>query len=170
MLRALGRVGVRLGLALGLVVIVGGIVAVARIGSSPGGLNPFDGNEPQTTAIVDPTAGDDGEVLPTPSDESDTAIQRAAAAFAKAWLRRDLSAPAWHAGLAPLSTATLLANLEGVEPRTVPAARTVSDPRLVLRSELYAQVMIPVDTGSLLLNLLSTDGRWLVDAVDWERT
>jgi hypothetical protein len=40
---------------------------------------------------------------------------------------------------------------------------------VVRRTELYAEVITTVDTGTLELTLSKPDKRWLVDGVDWER-
>ena len=84
MFRALGRVGVRIGLAVGLVLIIVGIVVAARFGGNRAYDNPDYANEPGTSSTVDPTAGDDAEVLPTPSYGDNQAVEDAANAFASA--------------------------------------------------------------------------------------
>jgi hypothetical protein len=127
-------------------------------------------SSPTSTAPVDPTAGDDAEVAPSPSTFSDDdAVTSAASAFVSAWLKRDLSPAAWHAALVPLSTATLAQSLEGVDPIGVPATRTISNPTMVRRTDAFAQVSVAVDTGTVVLDLLKQGGRWLVDGVDWDR-
>jgi hypothetical protein len=158
----LGRLGVRAGIAVGLVLLVLGVVAIARLnGKSTANLYPPAATEAVPSVEVDAT--------PTAGPE-DAAIIKAASTFATAWLQRDLSPAAWHAGVAPLSTATLSQNLEGVDPAGVPATRVVGSPALVLHTDLYAQVSITVDTGVLVLNLAKTGSRWLVDGVDWNRS
>jgi hypothetical protein len=37
------------------------------------------------------------------------------------------------------------------------------------RAAQFVEVTLPVDSGTVRLRLLSTNGRWLVDGVDWER-
>jgi hypothetical protein len=165
----LGRLGVRGGVAVGLALLVVAIVGVAKLA---GGRNsPVQQvTEPTSAASVDATAGDDAEVPVTPTTYPDDAVVRATAkSFATAWLRRDLSPTAWHDAVARLATASLSVSLDGVDPQGVPATRMVSDPSVVFRNDLYAQVTIPVDTGTLTLNLLKQHGQWLVDAVDWGR-
>ncbi len=44
------------------------------------------------------------------------------------------------------------------------------DPGVVNQAESYVDIAIPLDAGTLTLTLKATDGRWLVDGVDWERT
>jgi len=170
MRRLLGRFGVRGGVAVGLAILILAAVALARVAG--GGAQPNDytaGTLPAST--VDPTAGDDGEAGTSPSAyPDDPAVRSAAVTFTAVWLRRDLSPKDWHSRVAPLTTASLTESLEGADPTGVPATRMVGEPRLVLRADLYAQVAVPVDTGTVLLGLLKQGDRWLVDGVDWDRT
>ena len=122
------------------------------------------------TSTVDPTAGDDAEVAPSPTAfADDAAVKNAASSFVAAWLRRDRSPTAWHAALVPLSTTSLAQSLEGVDPIGVPATRTTGPPTVVRRTEAFAQVSITVDTGTVVLDLVKQGGAWLVDGVDWDR-
>lgn len=164
----LGRFGVRVTVAAGLLLIVAGVVTVGRLGDGRPPLRfPDAGRTPST---VDPTAGDDGAVPPNATaGVDDDAVHAAAAEFVAAWLRRDLGAPAWHTGVAGLATQSLATSLHGVDPRTVPARRTAGDTVLVLRTDRYAVVAVPVDTGTVTLNLLKVGDGWLVDGVGWER-
>ena len=96
----LGRIGLRVGTAIGLAVLVLIVVGIAQLiggGSRPSVLVP----EGQPSMTVDPTEGDDAEVAPTPTAYPDDAeIRDATMAFATAWIQRDLTPEAWHAGLA----------------------------------------------------------------------
>jgi hypothetical protein len=170
MARLLRRLGLRGGVAAGLLLVVVTAVVIAKLGGGDGPIR-----HPRVAPAVptaDPTAGDDGAVTTTANSHPDNAdLLRAAATFTTAWLRRDLDPAAWHAGVARLTTASAGASLSGVDPRTVPATRTTGEPQLVLRTDRYALVAIPVDSGTLQLSLLQAEGgRWLVDGVDWERT
>jgi hypothetical protein len=149
-------------------VLVLGVVAVARLAGSPQETQPYSSG-PQATSTVDPTAGDDGEVPIATAYPDDKAVKDAALAFAKAWLRRDLSAKAWHAGITPLATDSVLQSLEGVDPSTVPASRLMGDPTIVVRTDGFAKVSLLVDTGTLLLDLTKRGTGWLIESVDWER-
>ena len=165
----LGRLAVRGCVAIVLVILVLAAVALARLAGGSARPNEYGaGTAPAST--VDPTLGDDGEVGSSPSAYPDDAAVRAAAAtFTDVWLRRDLNAKDWHSRVAPLTTASLTESLEGADPTRVPATRMVGEPRLVLRADLYTQVAVPVDTGTVLLGLLTQGDRWLVDSVDWDR-
>ena len=119
---------------------------------------------------VDPTEGDDAEVAPTPTAfPDDNEVHSAALTFAGAWLRRDLAPDAWHDGVAANATESLAASLADVDPAGVPATRLTGDPTITLRTDLFAKVSVPADSGTLLLTLLNQRGTWLVDDVDWER-
>lgn len=164
----MGRVGVRVAVAAGLLLLILGVVSVARLAG--GADRSIDPAAPQATVSLDPSAGDDGEVLPTPSAYADdVAVLTAARIFTTAWLRRDASPSSWHTGVASLSTDTLSASLEGVDPLSVPATRTTAEPTIVRRTDAFAQVSIAVDTGTLVLTLVRPESRWLVDGVDWDR-
>ncbi|MEV4658974.1 hypothetical protein [Micromonospora sp. NPDC049301] len=166
----------RLGIALALAVVVFGIIGAARLvaGSddSMSGLSNRP-NEPITT--VDPRTGDDGAIsTPTPPSPNTRAgalpPERIADRFVKAWLGEpDMSTEQWHAGLRPLSTEALTEKLTGANPAEVPAGRVTDKPTLRPRTEAFVEVLIPFDTGRLRLELVSPDGQWLVDAVDWEQ-
>ena len=113
----------------GLVLLVLGIVAIARLGGNSTA-NVYPPAPTETVASIDPTAGDDAEVDPTPTaSPEDAAIIAAANTFATAWLRRDLSPAAWHAGVAPLSTTTLAQSLrESTRPACPPPALSAHPP------------------------------------------
>jgi hypothetical protein len=167
----LGRIGARVGVAVVLIVLVGAVLGIAKLtgaGSSRPTTARIDNNHPSST--VDPTAGDDAEVAPTPTATADdTAVTGAASSFLAAWLRRDRSPAAWHAALVPLSTMSLAQSLDGVDPVGVPATRTTGPPTIVRRADAFAQVSIAVDTGTVVLDLIKQNGKWLVDGVDWDR-
>jgi hypothetical protein len=164
----LGRVGARVGIAVALVVLIAGVVTIAKLmgGAPRPPISQVEG--PPTT--VGPTAGDDAEVAPSPTGfADDSAIKNAASSFVAAWLRRDRSPTAWHSALVPLSTSNLAQSLEGVDPIGVPATRTTGPPTVVRRTDGFAQVSLAVDTGTVVLDLLDQSGVWLVDGVDWDR-
>jgi hypothetical protein len=167
----------RLGIAVLLAVVILGIVGAARVLSGPSDERPGPAsglNRPIET--VDPSAGDDGaisgESVPSPSTRAGSPKPDAVGrAFADAWLiHRDVSAEQWHDALVPYSTAALAEKLVDVDPVAVPADRLTGEPAVIPQTESLVEVTIPVDTGTLRLQLVAPDGRWLVDGVDWERT
>ncbi|MEO3776257.1 hypothetical protein ABGB16_05235 [Micromonospora sp. B11E3] len=167
----------RLGVALAIAVLVLGVIGAARLVSGP--VDPGTGlssrpSQPITT--VDPEAGDDGVVgstAPPPPRTRAGALtpEQTADRFTAAWLEgRGDSAEEWHAKLRPLSTPELTEKLSGADPAGVPAQRTTGEPSVRPRTEKFVEVLIPLDSGQLRLELVAPDGQWLVDAVDWERT
>jgi hypothetical protein len=165
----LGRLGARGGAAIGLVLLILLVLGIAQLVGG-GARPPLLAPEGQPSVTVDPTEGDDGEVAPTPSAYADDAEVRAAAlAFATAWIQRELTPQAWHVGVAAHATDLLAETLTDVDPAGVPATRLTGLPTIGLRTDLFAQVGVPADSGRLVLTLLKQDNEWLVDGVDWER-
>jgi hypothetical protein len=166
----LSRVGLRGALAAGAALLVLAVIGIAKL--TVGDRQPIRiGTIAEPTSTIDPTAGDDGDVPVTPSAYPDEGtVLATATAFATAWLRHGVTAANWHLGVAKLATGSLTKTLDGVDPGGVPATRVTGHPTVVMRGELYAQVSIAVDTGTLLLGLVKQGNRWLVDTVDWGRT
>lgn len=166
----------RLGVALVIAMIVLGVVGAARLvsGASDAGTGLTSRPERPITT-VDPTAGDDGltstEQAVAPRTSPGAAPPEAVArAFATTWLRRDLPAAQWHAQLVPHSTPALAEKLAGVDPAGVPARQLTGDPVVTPQTAELAQVNLPMDTGTLRLQLIARNGGWLVDGVDWEQS
>jgi hypothetical protein len=168
----------RLGVAVVLLVVVFGIVGVARAVSGPDEgttvLGPVPTRPPST---VDPTAGDDGVVETAPPTDPVVTVspgtpapEEVATAFASAWLDRDATPERWHAALLPHATAELARKLAGVDPAGVPAEQMTGPATVIPRGEAYIEVAFPLDAGRLRLQLVAPDGRWLVDGIDWERS
>jgi hypothetical protein len=162
--------GARTGISVGLILVVAAVLLVARIGGSSRNSGvPYRGSDEVPT--ITSTVGDDAQVAPTQSAYADNELVRSATmTFMTAWLRREATPESWHAGVAALATRQLADSLIGVDPVGVPATRMTGDPKVVLRSDLYAQVNVAVDSGMVVLGLLKQDDRWLVDSIDWERT
>jgi hypothetical protein len=154
-----------------LVLVIAAVVIVSRLVGSSAPIPGSFGQPHFEVPTVGPSAGDDGQTAETASAAVDhEQIRAAASTFTEIWLRRSLSADAWHAALAPLCTQTLAQSLTGVDPSGVPATRMVGEPTVTLRSDVYALVTVPVDSGTVELGLLTQGGRWLVDTLDWQRT
>lgn len=165
MRQLLRRIGPRLGIPLGLVMVIAVVVAIARLGGAPG---PEPHNiETEPTPTVATTVGDDAEVAPPPSAFADDGdLRSAASAFTAAWLRRTLPAADWLDELRPLCTLRLMELLNGVDPLDVPLVVAAGEPVVLLRSELYAQVRVPINSEAVLLGLVKQGDRWLVDGLD----
>jgi hypothetical protein len=167
----------RLGVALVIAVLVFGVIGAARLVSGP--VDPTTGlsNRPrEPISTVDPQAGDDGLLSSETSAPSPAARpgeptpQQLATRFTTAWLTGPGSSAAdWLARLQPMSTPALTEKLTGADPERVPARRVTGQVTLQPRTESFVQALIPLDNGRLRLDLVAPDGRWLVDAVDWER-
>ncbi|GIH18168.1 hypothetical protein [Rugosimonospora africana] len=167
--------GSRYGVAFSLVVLIALIVGVAKVvGDAP----PTVGSG--RVGIATPTAttseqDDDGigspPSPPLPSTSPGAADpQTVALSFTQAWLHHTgVTSQQWTDGIAPYSTPVLKAELDGADPGTVQASAVKGDPSVVNRSESFVQIVVPLDSGTLTLGLSATNGRWLVDAVDWAR-
>ncbi|MEH0982733.1 hypothetical protein [Micromonospora sp. CPCC 205556] len=166
----------RLGVALLIAVLVFGVIGTARLVAGPvdatSGLSSRP-REPITT--VDPSEADDG-VIATPVPESprtrtgELTPEQTAGRFTTAWLGGPgVTADEWQASLRPLSTPALTEKLAGVDPEGVPVAKVAGAPTLRARTAAFTEVLVPLENGRLRLELVAPEGRWLVDAVDWER-
>lgn len=167
----------RLGVALVIAALIVGVIGAARLISGP--VDPASGlstrpDEPIST--VDPEAGDDGVLASPPAavaprtSPGEVAPAQAAGRFTAAWLTGpDSDGEQWQARLRPLSTPALTEKLAGADPASVPARRVTGQVTLRPRTESFVEALVPLDNGRLRLELVAPDGRWLVDAVDWER-
>lgn len=184
MRRAVGLIasrvlGTRYGIALLLAAVVFGVIGLGQLvgptDSTGGGLRPDGAGAGTGSVAVSPSAGDDGERAPPPTPQPVTSPgaatpEQVAELFTAAWLdHRGVDPAGWLARLRPYATPALTEKLIGVDPAGVPAERVTGPVRLAARSESYGEVTVPVDSGLLRLLLVGTDGRWLVDTVDWER-
>ncbi|MFG2055373.1 hypothetical protein ACGFI9_15240 [Micromonospora sp. NPDC048930] len=167
----------RLGVALVIAALVFGVIGAARLVSGP--VDPTAGlsNRPrEPISTVDPEAGDDGLLssptsVPSPKTRpGEPTPEQMATRFTTAWLSGPgSSGDDWLARLKPMSTPALTDKLTGADPERVPAQRVTGQVTLRPRTESFVQALIPLDNGQLRLDLVAPDGRWLVDAVDWER-
>jgi hypothetical protein len=166
--------GTRYGIALILAVLVLGVVGLVR---------GFAGSyrQPLATAVesprssIDPTAGNDSVLTsesPTPPATSPGALGPAevAADFVRAWLIDEGVTPEqWRAGIARYMTPDLRDKLKDTDPAGAPAERMTGPVVLQNRAATFVEASVPVDSGTVHLRLLSKNGRWFVDGVDWER-
>ena len=177
--QAVGRVlRSRYGIAALIAVVVLGILGSGRLVAGPsGGESPTVAtvpDEPIATVEEDPH-GDDGLISPEPAPSPVTSPGAAkplavARAFASAWLHhRGVDPQEWRAGLLPHSTEELTEQLAETDPSGVPADRIAGDLLVIPRGTEYVEVAVPLDSGRLILRLVSPEGHWLVDGVDWER-
>lgn len=173
-LLAAGLLRSRVGVAALLAVMVFAVVGVARAVSGPAADSaPQSPARPLVTAQS--TAGDDGPAHPasTPTlarDSAGAGPETVGAAFAVDWLAHaGLSPAAWLQRLSPRITVGLARALSGVDLASVPATRITGPATVVPLGATVAEVVIPIDAGRLRLRLVTVEGRWLVDRVDWDR-
>ena len=169
--------GTRYGMALVAAVVVLAIVGVVRsfAGSyQSASLDP--GVAPtHSSIVVESTEGDDSVVTPEPVPSPSTsrgapAPEAVAAEFLRAWLNHTgVTAQQWQAGFAKYATPALRTKFKETDPAGVPAERTTGPVVLQNRAATFVEATVPVDSGTVRLRLVATNGRWLVDGVDWER-
>jgi Uncharacterized conserved protein len=169
-------IGSRYGAALVLVVVIAVVVGVGKLlggptRTSPGGYQPNPAITVNTSPIPDDGLVEPSESPAGPSASPGTApVQTVAVKFAQAWLHHaGVSATDWHAALGRYSTKALTERLKDADPTSVPATRTTGDSTIVDQQPSYVIIAIPLDAGTLSLRMVTIDGRWLVDGVDWQR-
>ncbi|GAA1804087.1 hypothetical protein HC028_04345 [Planosporangium flavigriseum] len=169
--------GTRYGVALVLALLVLGIVGITRAVAGSYQATTFGpAVEPSFSSSIDPTAGDDSVLTPdspAPPSTSPGAPEPAKVAidFVQAWLNHTgVTAEQWRAGFAKYATSALRDKLKDTDPAGVPAQRVTGSVVLENRAAQFVEASLPLDSGTVHLRLLSTNGRWLVDGVDWERT
>ncbi len=168
----------RWGVGLVILVVVLAVISIGRVFAGENGNN----NSPVVTApspgpavTVNPS-DDDGEAAteapPSPITSKGRAEpEEVAYAFASAWVdHQGVSAKIWHDRLVPNATQRLSDELNGVDPAKVPATRVLGRPGLVPVSNTIVNAVVNVDSGKVTLRLVSPDGHWLVDGVDWDRS
>jgi hypothetical protein len=174
----LRHLGARAGISIGLIAMVVVVVVVARIlphADAPPLLSNGAGAESGPTVIQPPlaSASPSGLLLHSPAPPSvqpgSRSPQSVAKSFALAWLHHDGVSPAtWLRDVTAYSTASLAAQLAETDPANVPANRVTKDLTVVDNTSDNCVVNVPMDTGTLALTMTtSTNGHWLVDAVDW---
>jgi hypothetical protein len=88
---------------------------------------------------------------------------KAAETFARAWVRRNLTAARWLAGISPLCEPSFSRLLTTVDPRNVPADHVTGTPKAVRKpAERSAEYTVATDAGNLTVQLVDLHGRWLV--------
>ncbi|MGV9977281.1 hypothetical protein ACWDUH_06355 [Micromonospora wenchangensis] len=165
----------RIGIALVIAVSVLAVIGAARLVAGPGEFNTGLNRPSGPITTVDPDEGDDG-VVEAPSPEPPAVAPgqlppaQTAVRFAAAWLDHTTTEAAqWRSKLSAVATPALMEKLAGAGPDDAPRARVTGEPAVRPRNATFAEVVIPLDAGILRLELVAPDGRWLVDAVDWER-
>jgi hypothetical protein len=168
--------GTRYGLALIGIVLVVGVVGVAR---AIGGSRPVDSigaPPPLTSPTASSELGDDS-VANSEDPPVATAIPGAASPdavaldFTRAWLNsKGVTSSQWVKGLQPYITPRLLDQYKDADPASVPAESIRGPAQVRVRDSELVEVDVPVTPGTLKLRLLVVNKRWLVDGVSWERS
>jgi hypothetical protein len=179
-------------LILGTVVVAGvGLVALGR----PGGGDPEPPADPRSRAApapavvpAAPTPAAPTPAAPTPAGPTPAAATAvpeiedggvagtealdpaalpaalaAAERFAALWAAPD---PDWPAPLAGLATPELAAALAGADPPP-PVGGLTGAGQVYLDAPEWARIGVPAVRGTVVLDVVAIDGRWLVSAVDW---
>lgn len=165
----------RWAVALGLAVVVFGVVGAARLLGGPRASEDGVSNPPsRPITTVEPGTGNDGaiatEAPPTPLTSPGRMNPRQTATrFIAAWLTgRNAPADRWREGLRPYCTDDLNQEWAEADPTSVPAERITGDLAVTAKGVRFVEVRAPLDSGQLRLELVGVDGGWLVDAADWE--
>jgi hypothetical protein len=121
---------------------------------------------PPTTA---PAAGRDDIGPGSPrSSPRQVLATRLAARFARAWVRRDLTAEQWWAAITPMCSAGLARLLRGTDPGNIPAGDVTGPARR--RSGGPSPVYeIATDGGDLIVTITATVDGWRVTNIDFHR-
>jgi hypothetical protein len=177
MAQVLRLLGSRYILAFILVLGIGIVIVIGKALGGPPAPSGVTADVPSAahtvTASGQPDDGIDApESPPAPSTSAGAPTpQQLATRFLTAWLRHSNVTPdAWYAGLKPYLTTRLAGELDRVDPAGVPASRITGPVTLIDHGTDFVEASIPVDSGTVTLRLLATDGRWLVDGIDWTRS
>lgn len=136
--------------------------AVAGAAVSPFGDTP----DPSTPASVE-TPGTDDHAEPV-AEAPLTDAPAAAAGFAAAWVRRDLPAQQWLAGVTPWCEPGFARLLATTDPRNLPSSKVTGKPKTVRKpAGRSAEYTVSTDSGTLTVVLLDYRGEWLVSGNDY---
>jgi hypothetical protein len=131
---------------------------------SPAPLPPVASLPPTPTQSVGRDS--DNEQAPAPVGEPGPAV----AGFAAAWVRADLPADKWWAGVAPYCEAGFAQQLRTVDPGNLPASRVTGSPVQVSPPVGGVAVFtVATDGGVLMVTVAAVNGHWLVTNDDFQR-
>jgi hypothetical protein len=170
--------GTRYGIALVLIVIVLGVVGATKtfVGGSSSSTLPVGPPISPASASPEPDSsfGNDSVVAPS-TDQTGPSLSpnspsanTVASQFIAAWLKHaNVTGDQWREGLKPFATDGLMAKLAETDPEDVPASE-VSGQTQTVNDGSVAQSSIPVNGGTVNLQLVVLNGRWRVDGIDWD--
>ncbi|WP_239138420.1 hypothetical protein [Actinoplanes regularis] len=135
--------------------------------------NPIGLGSPAPAISIDPSEDDSvvfSDPPPTPKTSPGGAQpEQVAYAFASAWVSHTgVTSKKWLDRLLPNATTDLADQLRGVDPDGVPADRVIGRPALDVVNETQVNAIVTMNSGKLGLRLVSPEGHWLVDGIDWE--
>jgi hypothetical protein len=181
MRQILRLIGTRYGVALVLIFIIAVVVGFGKLlgagtHTAPGSYEPGPGSNGTAGVGTSPMPDDGlegppGSPVAVATSPGAAQPQTVALQFTRAWLHHTgVSATDWHAGVARYATKALADKLDGTDPAGVPASQITGDGTIVNQEPSYTDISIPLDSGTISLRLIVTDGRWMVDGVDWQRS
>ena len=166
------RLSPRYGISVGLIIVIAFIVVVARLVGDNRSPTPYPrvSEAPPSLDALGNDGVDDRGTEVDPVDYADNpALLDVARDFVSAWARSDLPAPEWLDGLRTHATDELISRLADVDPSEVPDYAMAGEPTIRSRSEIYADVIVPIAShDALALGLVCTSDGWLVASVDRE--
>ena len=117
-------------------------------------------------ASVEPPGTDDHAEPTAAAPAADAPA--AAAGFAAAWVRRDLPAPQWLAGVKRWCEPGFARLLATADPRNLPSSKVTGKPKAVRKpADLGAEYTVSTDSGTLTVVLIDYRGEWLVSSNDY---
>jgi hypothetical protein len=126
-------------------------------------VNPSAASAP---ASVEPPGTDD-HAEPTAAAPA-AAAPAAAAGFAAAWVRRELPAQQWLAGVTRWCEPGFAKLLATADPRNLPSSKVAGKPKAVRKpAGRSAEYTVATDSGTLTVVLGDYRGRWLVVGNDY---
>ena len=170
--------GTRYGIAMVLIVVVLVVVGFGRTVFTDDDASSKDALGPTVAPVTttpDPfsSLGDDG-VLDDPASAAPSLSKGAADAgtvatrFAKAWIRKPgVTAEQWRVALKPDASSELMEDLAETDPSDVPTA-TITGATVLEDFGQAVTAKVPADGGTIVLQLETINGRWLVTSLDWE--
>jgi hypothetical protein len=130
--------------------------------ASPAGDTPA----PSAPASIEPPGTDD-HAEPTAAAKA-SAAPAVAAGFAAAWVRRDLPAQQWLAGVTPWCEPGFARLFATTDPRKLPSSKVTGTPKAVRApAARSAEYTVSTDSGTLTVVLLDFRGQWRVSGNDY---
>jgi hypothetical protein len=175
MRRVLGLLGNRYGGALVLLALIAMVVTIGKVSAGPQTPHSnFGADVPATPTVSEIPDDGVGSFPPPPSPSTSPGAPipaKVATDFTHAWLASTGVTPRqWRLAVGKYATPTLSAKFANTDPADVPAASITGKLTVIDRAPSYVDITVPLDTGTLSLRLIATNGQWLVDGVDWQRT